>query len=56
MGSAPVTPARTARDIARELSRLRPDWREPERYFEHRDELLHALRRLANQLEGQANG
>ncbi len=39
------------RQLARELSRLRPDWRDPERYFENRSELEHALRRLARQLE-----
>ncbi|MEP7222649.1 MAG: hypothetical protein ABI673_08285 [Novosphingobium sp.] len=49
-----MTPARTARDIARDLSRLRPDWRDPERYFENRSELEHALRRLARKLEGNA--
>ncbi len=46
-----MTLAHTARTIARGLSRLSPDWRDPERYFANRDELLHALRRLARQLE-----
>ncbi|EPR08452.1 hypothetical protein ACFOOJ_04575 [Sphingobium xenophagum] len=46
-----MTAARTARLIARELSRLRPDWRDPERYFENRQEIEHALRRLARTLE-----
>lgn len=46
-----MTPASTARQLARDLSRLRPDWRDPERYFENRSELEHALRRLARQLE-----
>lgn len=46
-----MTPAVTARQLARDLSRLRPDWRDPERYFENRSELEHALRRLARQLE-----
>jgi hypothetical protein len=46
-----MTPASTVRTIARDLSRLAPDWRDPERYFANRDELAHALRRLANQLE-----
>lgn len=46
-----MTAARTARLIARELSRLHPDWRNPERYFENRQEIEHALRRLARTLE-----
>jgi len=46
-----TAPASTARQLARELSRLTPDWREPERYFQNRSEIEHALRRLANQLE-----
>lgn len=51
-----MTPARTARLIAREVARLRPDWRNPESYFENRSEIEHALRRLANQLERTAHG
>ena len=39
------------RQLARDLSRLSPDWRNPERYFENRSEIEHALRRLARQLE-----
>lgn len=46
-----MTAARAARVIARDLSRLRPDWRNPERFFENRSEIEHALRRLARQLE-----
>lgn len=46
-----MTPAHTARTIARDVSRLRPDWRNPETYFENRSEIEHALRRLARQLE-----
>ena len=46
-----MTPAHTVRSIAKDLSRLRPDWRDPESYFENRSEIEHALRRLANQLE-----
>lgn len=46
-----MTPARTCRSIARSVSRLHPDWRHPERYFENRHEIEHALRRLARQLE-----
>lgn len=39
------------RDIARDVRRLRPDWRHPDRYFEQRDELENRLRRLARELE-----
>lgn len=46
-----MTPACTARQLAREVSRLRPDWRDPEAYFENRSEIERALRRLARQLE-----
>lgn len=45
------TPSRTARQLARDLSRLSPDWRNPERYFEDRSEIERALQRLARQLE-----
>lgn len=47
----PVSLSNRARHLARELSRLSPDWRNPERYFENRSEIEHALRRLAQQLE-----
>lgn len=43
--------AATARSIARDLSRLSPDWQNPERYFENRDELRRELLRLANRLD-----
>ncbi|WCT77517.1 hypothetical protein [Novosphingobium humi] len=46
-----MTPASNARLIARDLSRLLPDWRNPERYFENRDELRRRLHQLAKQLE-----
>lgn len=46
-----MTAASTARQLARDLSRLRPDWRNPERYFENRQEIERAMRRLARQLE-----
>lgn len=48
-----TAPARTARDIARELSRLRPDWRDPETYFANREEIVRDLRRLARTLENR---
>ncbi|WP_170005025.1 hypothetical protein [Pseudopontixanthobacter vadosimaris] len=46
-----MSAARTARMIARDVSRLSPDWRNPEHYFENRSEIEHALRRLATELE-----
>ncbi|BCA60049.1 hypothetical protein [Sphingomonas sp. HMP6] len=38
-------------EIARRLGQLRPDWSNPERYFENRSELERDMRRLAKQLE-----
>lgn len=46
-----MTPAATARQIARDLNRLYPDWRDPERYFENRDELRRRMQQLARALE-----
>ena len=46
-----IAPACTALQLARDLSRLSPDWRNPERYFENRHEIERALRRLARSLE-----
>lgn len=48
-----TAPAHTARQLARDLSRLRPDWSDPARYFENRNEIEHALRKLARKLEEQ---
>lgn len=36
-------------DLARRIGRLRPDWRNPERYFAERDELERDARRLARE-------
>lgn len=46
-----IAPSQTARQLARDVSRLTPDWRNPERYFENRSEIERALQRLARQLE-----
>ena len=46
-----ASPASTARRLARELARLTPDWRNPERYFERREELRRELHQLANAME-----
>lgn len=48
-----MTPAHTDRQLAHELYRLRPDWRDPESYFANRHEIERALQRLARQLEQQ---
>lgn len=45
------SPAALVRAIARDVRRLRPDWRMPERYFENRDEIENRLRRLARELD-----
>ena len=41
-----------ARSLAHEVGRLRPDWRNPERYFERRDELRRELLTLAKHIGG----
>lgn len=51
-----TAPAHTARNLAREIGRLCPDWRDPERYFENRSEIEHKLKRLARDLERSAHG
>jgi hypothetical protein len=43
------------RELAKQLGRLRPDWGNPERYFEERDELRSEMQRLANRMD-QSNG
>lgn len=42
-----------ARTIAHHLGRLHPDWQNPERFFERRDELRRELLTLANQIGGR---
>lgn len=46
-----LTPAAQLRALARDVRRLRPDWRLPERYFENRDEIENRLQRLARELD-----
>lgn len=46
-----MRPAPRLADIARRLGQLRPDWGNPERYFENRNEIERDMRRLARQLE-----
>lgn len=49
----PVSIGAKVNNLARKVGRLSPNWRDPERYFEERDELEKALRRLARQIEVQ---
>ena len=44
------------RALAHRLGRLSPDWRDPARYFERRDEIERELRRIARMIEGRRNG
>jgi hypothetical protein len=37
--------------LARLVGRLSPRWNDPERYFEERDELEKALRKMARRIE-----
>ncbi|WP_171899193.1 hypothetical protein [Sphingobium sp. RAC03] len=48
--SAPALTDR-ARSIARDIGRLHPDWQNPERYFERRDDLRRQLQQLARAIE-----
>lgn len=42
--------------MAERVGRLRPDWRNPERYFEDRSEIERELRRLAREIEDHRHG
>lgn len=44
-------PPAALREIAAEVARLLPCWRDPERYFEARSALAERLRRLAREIE-----
>lgn len=46
-----MNPAPRLRGLADTLGRLRPDWSNPERYFENRHEIVREMRRLARHLE-----
>lgn len=45
-----MTPPQTIADrlaqLARRIGRLRPDWQNPERFFEERSELEHEVRQI----------
>lgn len=49
----PPSPAERLATLAREIGRLAPDWRDPERYYEARSELAEEARRLARALEAR---
>ena len=46
-----MRPAPRLTDLARRLGQLRPDWGNPELYFENRSEIERELRRLAKHFE-----
>ncbi|MBV2148530.1 MULTISPECIES: hypothetical protein [Sphingobium] len=46
-----VSPSSRLRSLAREVGRLHPDWQNPERYFERRDELRREIAALATDME-----
>lgn len=46
-----VSASSRLRSLAREVGRLHPDWQNPERYFERRDELRRAIAALATAME-----
>lgn len=46
-----MTPSARLADLSRRVGQLRPDWGNPERYFENRSEIERELRRLAKALE-----
>jgi hypothetical protein len=50
------SPTTRLRNAARLLGRLRPDWQNPESYFENRDELERELKAIARQMEGRHHG
>lgn len=52
-----MTPAARLTAISKRVGRLRPDWNNPERYFEERSEIERALRTLAHDVkEGGRHG
>lgn len=38
-------------ELSRRVGRLSPSWRDPEKYFEDRDEIERELRRMAREVE-----
>ena len=47
------SPADAARRVVEMAERLRPDWQQPERFFEAKSSLIAACRRLARALEAR---
>ena len=47
---APSTGSRL-RELSRRVGRLSPSFRDPEKYFEDRDEIERSLRRIAREVE-----
>ena len=52
-GDRAEPPAESARRLAEMAERMRPDWRDPERWHEAKSELIAACRRLARALEAR---
>lgn len=48
----PIQLEHNIRDIARDLNRLRPDWRDAERFYIEREGLVRRLYSLATTAEG----
>jgi hypothetical protein len=46
------SPAEAAQAIAKMAEQLRPDWQQPERFFEAKSALIYAARALAETLKG----
>jgi hypothetical protein len=44
--------AQRLHQLSRRVGRLRPDWRNPEAFFEERSELERELRRVAREVAG----
>ncbi|MHB1527775.1 MAG: hypothetical protein ACYCZN_16190 [Candidatus Dormibacteria bacterium] len=44
-------PAERLTELARQIGRLLPDWRDPERYYERRSEIVSEIRSVARALE-----
>ncbi|QPT09275.1 hypothetical protein [Sphingomonas paucimobilis] len=46
-----MSPSHRLAAISKQVDRLRPDWRNPERYFEERSDIERALRAVAREVE-----
>ena len=53
---AATAPDSAVRDIARRFARLAPDWSDPRRYYQRRDDLVDELEQLADLLAQSSRG